>query len=161
MFIFSFILYHFVAGSFAAKVSINHNVTGVLGKQGTHLTCSFSLEKGEQIFSVQIIAKNITEDIDEKENTIAVFKPKKEAELKSSGVYLTGRVTLTNIKNSSNNATLKYHVLKSIDEKDYLCKLYYNDMEDAIQNLKSDVTRILVKGMVFSDMIVRVVHADN
>ncbi|CAG2222379.1 UBC7 [Mytilus edulis] len=129
----------------AVKVFINQNITGLLGNTDTHLTCSFFPEKGEQIITLQILAKNITEDFDEKENIIAVFKPKKSAKLNALGEYLVGRVTLTNITNTSNNATLKFHILKCEDNKDYICKLYYNDMEDAIQNVKSDATRILVK----------------
>ncbi|VDI79191.1 Hypothetical predicted protein [Mytilus galloprovincialis] len=144
MYIFPFILYHCVTGTLAAKVSINQNITGLLGNKNTHLTCLFSLEKGEQINSVQIIAKNTT-DFDEKKNIIAVFDPKKGTKLKSPGMYLAGRVTLTNIKNTSNNATLEFHILKWTDDQDYLCKLYYYDVEDNIQNTKSDTTRISVK----------------
>lgn len=134
----------------AVKVSITQNITGLLGKKDIHLTCSFFPENGEQIFSVQIIAKKISEDFDEKKNIIAVFNHGKAAKLTRSGGYLDGRVTLTNTEpNSSHNATLKFHILEMIDEKDYMCKWFYSDMEDAIQNVKSDATRILVKGNGF------------
>lgn len=135
----------------AVKVSINQNITGLLGNKDTNLTCSFFPENGKQIFSVQIIAKKITEDFGEEKDIIAIFKHGKAAKLHRSGEYLDGRVTLTNITNSSHNATLKFHKLELIDEKDYMCNWFYSDMEGIMHNVKSEATRISVKGMVFCE----------
>lgn len=137
------------AGSFAAKISINQNITGLLGKKGTHITCSFSLEKGETIYSVQIMAETITEDFDKKNNIIAEFIPMKVSELKSPGKYLDGRVALTNITNTSNKASLKFHILNWTDDKHYMCELYYTDMENTIRHVKSNACRISIKGKSF------------
>lgn len=134
----------------AANIFITQNITGLLGNKDIHLTCSFFPENGEQILSVQIIAKNITGDFDEKKNIIAIFKHGKAAMLHRSGRYLDGRVTLTNITNSSHNATLKFHILELIDEKDYMCNWFYSDMDATMHNVKSAATRISVKGMIFS-----------
>ncbi|CAG2250200.1 unnamed protein product [Mytilus edulis] len=131
----------------AATVSINQNITGLHGNTDTFLTCSFFLEKGDDIVSAQIIAKNITEDFDEK-NLIAIFKPEKAARLLPAGTYLSSRVTLTNITNTSTNATLTFHVLKFTDEKDYMCKLFYNDMFAVLKIRESEATRISVKVQV-------------
>ncbi|CAG2250201.1 unnamed protein product [Mytilus edulis] len=61
-------------------------------------------------------------------------------------MYLSSRVTLTNITNTSTNATLTFHVLKFTDEKDYMCKLFYNDMFAVLKIRESEATRISVKG---------------
>ncbi|CAC5425226.1 unnamed protein product [Mytilus coruscus] len=63
----------------------------------------------------------------------------------SSGLYLLGRVTLTNITNASTNATLIFHILKCKDEMDYICKYNYYDIDDAVKYEESETTRILVK----------------
>lgn len=134
-------------GTLAAKVSINQNITGLLGNKDTHLTCSFFLEKGEQIFSVHLFAKKITEDFDDN-NHIAIFEPEKAARILQPGNYLSRRVTLTNITNISTNATLLFHVLQYTDEKDYMCKFLYYDMVKVIRIRDSDITRISVKVQV-------------
>ncbi|CAC5386238.1 unnamed protein product [Mytilus coruscus] len=123
---------------------MNQNITGLLGNTDTNLTCAFFIEKGEKIISVQIIVKNITEDFGDK-NPIAIFKPEEAAKVHTSGNYLLGRVTLTNITATSTNASMTFNELKCIDEKDYMCQLYYNDMEGATLTEKSQTTRILVK----------------
>ncbi|CAC5393405.1 unnamed protein product [Mytilus coruscus] len=87
----------------------------------------------------------MTEDCDDKK-PIAIFKPDRAAKLHSSGEYLSGRVTLTNITNKSTSATLKFHKLKCIDEKDYICKYYVIDMDGAVSTAKSETTSILVIG---------------
>ncbi|CAC5388973.1 ALCAM [Mytilus coruscus] len=51
---------------------------------------------------------------------IAILQPNEPARLITSGNYLNGRVTLTNIKNTSTNATLTFHELKCEDERDYV-----------------------------------------
>ncbi|XP_052075617.1 uncharacterized protein LOC127713055 isoform X2 [Mytilus californianus] len=135
------VIFRHLTGTLAAKVSINQNITGLLGSNDTHLTCSFFLEKGEQMLSVQINAKNITEDFDNVTMPIAIFIPWKTAKLLPLGTYLSSRVTLTNITTTSTNATMTFHKLKCTDEKDYMCKLYYNDNDSDTSN----VTRILVK----------------
>lgn len=98
---------------------------------------------------MEITAKNRTEDFDDKK-PIAIFKPGKAAKLHSSGEYLSDRVTLTNITNTSTNLTLKFRKLKCIDEKDYICKYYVIDMDGAVSTARSETTRILVKGKMFS-----------
>ncbi|CAC5407992.1 unnamed protein product [Mytilus coruscus] len=134
----------YLPGILASNVSINQNVNGLLGINDTHLTCSFIQEKEVRLLSIEIIAKNMTEDFDDKK-PIAIFKPDRAAKLHSSGEYLSGRVTLTNITNTSTNATLKFHKLKCIDEKDYICKYYVIDMDGAVFTARSETTRILVK----------------
>lgn len=133
----------------AANVFINQNITGLVGNADTDLTCSFFLESDEMINSVQIIAKNITEEVDV-ENPIAIFRPNIMTKLHPLGEYLFGRVTLTNITDKSTNASLTFHMLERIDENSYMCKCYYNDINGEIKYAKSDATRILVKSEDFS-----------
>ncbi|VDI57193.1 Hypothetical predicted protein [Mytilus galloprovincialis] len=137
--------FYFVAGTLAAKVSINQNITGLVGNKDTHLTCFFIKEKSEEFLSVEIIAKNITENFEDGKRPIAIFEPERTAKLHPTGEYLLGRVTLTNITYTSTNATLNFHVLKGTDEKDYMCKYYYKDKLRAFSIAKSKDTRILVK----------------
>ncbi|CAC5411550.1 unnamed protein product [Mytilus coruscus] len=87
----------------------------------------------------------MTEDFDDKK-PIAIFKPEKAAKLHSSGEYLSGRVTLTNITSTSNTAALKFLILRCIDEKDYICKYYVINMDGDVSTARSETTRILVKG---------------
>ncbi|CAG2206803.1 unnamed protein product [Mytilus edulis] len=128
---------------------MNQNTTGLLGSNNTHLTCSFFLEKDEQILSVQFNAKNITEDFDDG-YIIATFKPEKAAR-----TYLSDRVTLTNMTNTSTNATLTFNELKFTDEKDYKCKIFYYDKVKDFKLRESEATRISVKVQV------RDVHIKN
>ncbi|CAC5388975.1 unnamed protein product [Mytilus coruscus] len=128
----------------AAKVSLNQNITGLLGNTDTNLTCSFFLEKGEQILNLQIFSKNLTENFDDKP-PIVIFEPEKAAKLLTPGTYLSGRVTLTNITDMSINATLTFHMLKRIDEKYYMCKCYYKNNDRIISDVRSEKSRILVK----------------
>ncbi|CAC5386250.1 unnamed protein product [Mytilus coruscus] len=134
-------------GTLAANVSISPNITGLLGNKDTDLTCSFFLEKNEHIFNVALIAKNITEDFHDKK-PIAIFIPENAAKLHTSGKYLFGRVTLTNITKTSITATLKFNELKYIDEKDYMCKCNVLDTDGAHSVVKSATTRILVKDCI-------------
>ncbi|VDH99907.1 Hypothetical predicted protein, partial [Mytilus galloprovincialis] len=130
----------------AAHVSINKNITGLLGNKDTQLTCSFFKENNEEVVSVQIIAKNITENVDDKKRTIAIFEPERLAKLHPSVKYLLGRVTLTSITNTSTfNATLSFHDLKRTDEKDYMCEYFYKDEFGTFSKTKSEETRLLVK----------------
>lgn len=138
-----------VAGPLAAKVSINQNITGFVGNKNTQLTCSFLLEKGEQIFGVQIIAKNFTEDFDNKK-PIAIFQPEKASKIHTSAEYLSGRVILTNISTTSPIASMTFRTLKCIDEKDYICKLLFFDMDGDVLTRTSQTTSISVKGKNFS-----------
>lgn len=62
-------------------------------------------------------------------------------------------MTLTNITRASTNATLQFHELKYIDEKDYMCKCNVLDAEDAHFVVKSSTTRILVKGKDIPNLI--------
>lgn len=110
---------------------------GLLGNKDNHLTCSFILEKGEQIVSLLINAKNITEDFDDK-YPIVIFKPVKAARLLRLGMYLFGRVTITNITNISTNATLTFNELKCTDEKNYMCKIFYYDKAKVITTQESN-----------------------
>ncbi|CAC5388970.1 unnamed protein product [Mytilus coruscus] len=141
-------------GTLAANVSINPNITELLGNKDTDLTCSFFLDKNENIFNVELFAKDISKDFHDKK-PIAIFKPDNAAKLHTSGNYLLGRVTLTNITHASTNATLQFHELKYIDEKDYMCKCNVRDTEGAHSVVKSATTRILVK------VPVRDVHINN
>lgn len=137
--------WYFLVDTLAATVSINHNITGILGNKDTHLTCSFVQERGEKIFSVQIVAKNIKENFNDK-TPIAIFEPERAAKLLPSGAYLSGRVTLTSITTISTNATLTFKGLKCTDEKDYMCKLFYLDNDVLITVQESEATRLSVKG---------------
>lgn len=137
------------AGILSAKVSINQNITGIVGNTDTSLTCSFFLEKGERILSIQIIAKDITENFNDRKS-IAGFKPEKASKLYRAGKYLFGRVTLTNISTASTNAKMTFHKLKCEDEKDYICNLWYTEMDGAISNMNSKATRILLQSIYFS-----------
>ncbi|CAC5425227.1 unnamed protein product [Mytilus coruscus] len=65
--------------------------------------------------------------------------------LPASGEYLFGRVTLTNITNTSTNATLTFHILKCKDEMDYMCVCNYFDTTGAVRHKESESTRIVVK----------------
>lgn len=130
-------------------VSINQNITGRVGRNDLHLTCSIIKGKGEQIVSVIMMAKNITEDFYDEKKSIAIFQPEIAAKLRPSGEYLSGRVTLTTVLHTATNATMTFNILKYTDEKDYTCKCYYFDLEGAVSTAKSETTRILVKGYIF------------
>lgn len=110
------------------------------------MTCSFLIKKGEKILSVEIVAKNITEDFEDKKQSITIFKPGKAAKLSTAGQYLFHRVMLKNITTTSTSATMTFQTLECIDEKDYMCVLFYNNIEDGISRLESGATRILVQG---------------
>lgn len=131
------------AGTLSAKVSIDQNITGLVGNTDINLTCSFLLKKGEQILSVHIYAKNKTEIFYLK--PIAIFEPDRGSRL-YLGEDLSGRVTLTNITLTSTNATMTFHMLKCTDEKDYICNLYYYDMDYAVADATSEATRISIQG---------------
>ncbi|CAC5409410.1 unnamed protein product [Mytilus coruscus] len=108
-----------LTGILAATVSINQNITRLLG----------------------------TDNFDEKK-PIAIFNPDRAAKLHPSGAYLSGRVILTNITHAQPYATMKFHVLKCTDEKDYMCRYNYYDMDGSLSVVKSMETRILVKVQV-------------
>lgn len=123
------------------QVFINHYTEN----NDTHLTCSIIGENIGPIINIEINAKNKTDDSDNKER-IALFTPGKMAVIHpTSGLYLLGRVTLTNITTMSTNATLTFHLLKCIDETDYICTFIYYDTDSAVKTEESPSTRILVK----------------
>ncbi|CAC5409412.1 unnamed protein product [Mytilus coruscus] len=96
--------------------------------------------------------------LDSARNTFGVFKPKKRKKVKpvdKPWFDEERRVALTNITNTSTNATLKFHILKCTDEKDYMCKYNFIDMDGAVSIATSKTTRILVK------VPVRDVHIKN
>ncbi|CAC5385988.1 unnamed protein product [Mytilus coruscus] len=134
-----------VAGSLAAKVSINQNITGLIGDKDIPLTCSFINEPLEQIVRIQFFAKNKTDEFNLKK-PIAIFEPDKPAKLLLSGNYLNGRVTMTNITSTSTNTTMTFHVLKCDDEKDYICQCYHVKEGAYLLPEKSPPTRISVQG---------------
>ncbi|CAG2206805.1 unnamed protein product [Mytilus edulis] len=149
----------------SAKVSIDLNTTGYVGNKDTHVTCSFFLEKDEQIYGVQIMAKNITEEFDSIK-PIAMFLAKKGAKLYKTGHHLSGRVTLTNITTTSTNATMTFDELQCEDEKDYICRLYCIDMNGDIFYVSSEATRIIVQAFpsmpdVISSFIVSSIITDT
>ncbi|CAG2229255.1 unnamed protein product [Mytilus edulis] len=126
------------------KVSINQNITGLIGNNDTSLTCVFINEANKRLTGVEVIAKNKTEDFKDGK-PIAIFEPNQPAILHFNGQYLTGRVTLTNITSTSTNATLTFKELKCDDERDYLCKCNYKDIYgSALPPEKSQPTRISV-----------------
>lgn len=134
------------AGSLAATVSINQNKTGLIGKSYTSLTCSFTNEERKRIIQVEFFAKNKTGEFDDI-TPIAILKLDEPAKLHSSGNYLQGRVTLTNLTSTSTYATLTFHVLNCEDDNYYMCKCYYDDIEGAaLPTEKSPSTRISVQG---------------
>ncbi|CAG2232323.1 unnamed protein product [Mytilus edulis] len=128
------------------KVSINQNITGLIGNNNTSLTCVFIKEANKRLTGIEVIAKNKTEDFKDGK-PIAIFVPNKPAILHLYGQYLTGRVTLTNITSTSTNATLTFKELKCDDERDYLCKYTYKDKYGSISSEKSQPTRISVHVM--------------
>lgn len=132
----------------AGKVFITQNITGLIGNNDTQMTCSCISEAGEQISIVQIYGKNKTQEFDDINKPIAIFIPYQPGKLHSSGNYLKGRVTLTNITTMSTNATITFNELKCEDEKDYMCKCSYEDFEGVSINgdEKSAPTRVSVKG---------------
>ncbi|CAC5411553.1 CADM3 [Mytilus coruscus] len=110
----------------AVNISINQNITGLVGKNDTHLTCSFIKDINQTFINVAIIARNKNGIFLQKE-AVAIFPPDKVALLPPSGDYLSGRVTLTNITKVSTTATLRFDNLKCEDEKDYICTFNYVD----------------------------------
>ncbi|VDI84263.1 Hypothetical predicted protein [Mytilus galloprovincialis] len=133
-----------VEGSFAAKVkvSISPNITGLLGNNDISLTCSFTNEAVGLIVRVQFFAKNKTDEFDFTK-PIAKFEPDKPARLLLSGIYLNSRVTLTDLKSTSTNATLTFLELKCDDEKDYMCQCVYDNGAFFLES--SPPTRISVE----------------
>ncbi|CAC5425228.1 CADM3 [Mytilus coruscus] len=128
------------SGILAVKVSITQNFTGFVGKKDTLLTCSFILEKDQSLITVAIIANRGTDNFNY-ENPIAVFKPETVTKPED---YLLGRVTLSNITQLSTNATLRFHELECIDEKDYMCTCNYLDRKYVVLKQDSDPTRISI-----------------
>lgn len=114
------ISYHYLiryccpTGSLAAKVSISQNITGLIGDEYIPLTCSLINEAFEHITRISVFAKNKTDDFSSM-NPISIFEPSKPAKLLSSGSYLNGRVTMTNILSTSTNATLTLNELQCED----------------------------------------------
>ncbi|CAC5386265.1 CADM3 [Mytilus coruscus] len=128
----------------SASISINQNITGLVGKNDTHLTCTFIKDNNQDFINVAITARN-KNGIFPKNEPVAVFLPDKGAILPLSGDYLSGRVTLTNITKISTSATLRFDNLECEDEKDYICTfIYVNDLGVVITD-ESEPTRILVK----------------
>ncbi|CAC5425222.1 unnamed protein product [Mytilus coruscus] len=143
--IYTLLLIHKPFGSLAAKVSISQNITGLIGNIDIPLTCSFTNDANEKTTKVELFAKNKTDDFDDV-RPIAIFELDKPGRLITSGNYLKGRVTLTNITSTSTNATLTFHVLKCEDERDYMCQCEYNDNDGAsLPKEKSPPTRISVQ----------------
>lgn len=132
----------------AMEVHINPSITALLGNKDTNLTCSFAPEKGEQIFYVEVIAKNITDEFDV-EKKIVSFNTYKGTSILTSGKYLSDRVTLTNITSTSTYATLTFHKLNCTDEKDYMCKCFYFGIDGSLVSKTSAPTRIIIKGNDF------------
>ncbi|CAC5425224.1 unnamed protein product [Mytilus coruscus] len=128
----------------AVNININHDITGYVGKNNTHITCSFVKDNNKNLINVAIIARN-KYGIFIISKPVAVFPPEKTAILPPSGDYLSGRVTLTNITKVSTTATLRFNNLKCEDEKDYICTFNYIDDFGVVITDESEPTRILVK----------------
>lgn len=128
----------------AVNISINQNITGIVCKNGTDLTCSFIKDNNQSFVNVAIIARN-KNGIFLKNEPVAIFPPNKVAILPPSGDYLSGRVTLTNITKVSTNATMTFHNLQCGDETDYMCTFNYINEVGVVIIDESEPTRILVK----------------
>ncbi|XP_071181374.1 immunoglobulin superfamily member 11-like [Mytilus edulis] len=128
----------------AVNITINQNIIGLVGKNDTHLTCTFTKDINQILLNVAIIARN-KNGIFLKNEPVAIFRADKEGIFPPSGDYLSGRVTLTNITKVSTRATLRFDNLECEDEKDYMCIAYYiNDFGVFIID-ESEPTSILVK----------------
>ncbi|CAC5385985.1 unnamed protein product [Mytilus coruscus] len=128
----------------AVNISINQNITGLVGKNDTHLTCSFINDNKIHFINAAIIARNKNGTFPKNE-PVAVFPRDNVGMLPPSGDYLSGRVTLTNITKLSTTATLRFDILQCEDEKDYICIAYYFNEFGVVITVESEPTRVLVK----------------
>ncbi|VDI55888.1 Hypothetical predicted protein [Mytilus galloprovincialis] len=134
----------YITDIIAVNISINQNVSGLVGQNSTHLTCSFTKDVDKKILNVMIVTKNRDGNFDTK--TPLVIFPKDNASIfHPSGVYLSGRVTLTNMTHVASDVTMTFKKLKCEDEKDYICTITYSDNYFITSTEKSDQSRIIIK----------------
>lgn len=102
---------------------MNGNITAVIDERGIEIKCLYTKENVKTIFTVGLFARSKTNH--NEFFTIVTFFPDEATVINSSGEFLRGRVTMTNITQESTEATLIFKQIKCTDQNQYRCKVFY------------------------------------
>ncbi|CAC5388059.1 unnamed protein product [Mytilus coruscus] len=123
-------------------VRLPHNVTRLFGENGTQIECSYTKENVLRIDSVTFLAFNkSTTTFD----SIAIYLPDIKSLITPQGQYLIGRVTLSNITQSSTMAVLIFNKLLCIDDTFYRCNVRFVDSGGVAREATSNNISISVQ----------------
>ncbi|CAC5420446.1 unnamed protein product [Mytilus coruscus] len=126
-------------GIVARQVQLNGNITENIGTNGTKLTCNFTMDQGDIISSVWILATNIT--LHDFENVVSFdldFGPK----LQRFGKFLFGKVTLSPFNRDSKRVSLSFDDLNCKHSRLYKCKLTVKRVDNPSITTESEAIRI-------------------
>ncbi|XP_076109506.1 uncharacterized protein LOC143078528 [Mytilus galloprovincialis] len=119
------LLFVCMAGSSALNITMNQNILGLLGPSSVQLNCSFDADTDDVLFLI-----NFKAFIRGAFRNIASFSPPPftaAAQLLTDGLYLMGRVNLTNPTFASTTAIMTFVEIACEDENDYQCEINYQD----------------------------------
>ncbi|XP_076075729.1 uncharacterized protein LOC143046454 [Mytilus galloprovincialis] len=111
----------FLYGTVARQVQINGNITEKIGTNGTMLVCNFTLDQGDSLVSVWILARNMTSSDFE---NVASFDPDYGPILQSFGKVLFGNASLSSVNKSSKRVSLSFDDLNCEHSRLYQCRLF-------------------------------------
>ena len=111
-------------GSEAIQIKINTNVTAIIGGTNVELWCSYIKDDGDHIHYIQMEARNKTSG--EYLQIATFFPPDSKRQAILTGVYLTGRVSLTSPTDELSEAILTFNKIKCVDDTDYICSTSYD-----------------------------------
>jgi len=89
-------------GSEALQIEINTYVTATIGDTNVELWCSYIKNGGDYIYYIYMIARNKSSE--EYLQIATFYPPELNGEATLTEAYLTGRVSLTNLRDESNEA---------------------------------------------------------
>ncbi|CAC5421811.1 unnamed protein product [Mytilus coruscus] len=127
----------------ALTVNINENKTGIVGNDKLQMHCSFTKENVYTIFGIGLFGKSVKQlDFE----SLVSFLPGREARITRTGDYLRDRVMLTNLTQESTEIKITFTRLECIDEKEYRCKVTYQQIiPDESDDEWSSTTSIKLK----------------
>ncbi|XP_063446589.1 uncharacterized protein LOC134726122 [Mytilus trossulus] len=114
------VIFVILNGTVARQVQINGNITEKIGTNGTMLTCNLTLDHGDHLISVWMLATNMT--LRDFEN-VAYFDPDFGSKLKPYGTVLFGNASLSSVNKSSKSVSLSFDDLNCKHSRLYKYKL--------------------------------------
>lgn len=130
------------------SVAIEGSKGGLLGENGTEIRCVYTLGDIIYVSFSTFNKSSLTFEI------IATYRPDRTPQLNTHGHHLNGRVTLTQITQSSTKAVMTFNKLMCIDDTFYRCQVIYfgssgtqiitsNNISISVQGSYYDVIGIL------------------